>query len=85
MANTTAKNTINNIQNPASPDLPIAPVEYSQQYQDMINNVMRLYFNQVSNSLKGLVLPVLPSSSVGLRPGSLWYDPSDGNRIKYVP
>ena len=32
-----------------SPNLPIAPVEYSQQYQDQLNNVLRLYFAQIDN------------------------------------
>lgn len=32
-----------------APNLPIAPVEYSQQYQDQINNVLRLYFSQIDN------------------------------------
>jgi hypothetical protein len=79
------KNSVNNIQNPTPPNLPIAPVEYSQAFQDQLSNVLRLYFNQVNNSLNGLVLPILPSSSTGLRSGSFWYDPADGNRVKYVP
>jgi hypothetical protein len=33
-----------------SPNLPIAPVEYSQQYQDQLNNVLRLYFAQLDNA-----------------------------------
>jgi hypothetical protein len=32
-----------------APNLPIAPVEYSQQYQDQLNNVLRLYFSQIDN------------------------------------
>ena len=32
-----------------SPNLPIAPVDYSQQYQDQLNNVLRLYFSQLDN------------------------------------
>ena len=32
-----------------APNLPIAPVEYSQQYQDQFNNVLRLYFTQLDN------------------------------------
>jgi len=32
-----------------APNLPIAPVEYSQQFQDQFNNVLRLYFNQLDN------------------------------------
>jgi hypothetical protein len=30
-----------------APNLPIAPVTYSQQYQDQLNNVLRLYFAQL--------------------------------------
>jgi len=30
-----------------SPTLPLAPVQYHQQYQDQLNNILRLYFNQV--------------------------------------
>jgi hypothetical protein len=33
-----------------SPNLPIAPAEYSQQYQDQLNNVLRLYFAQLDNA-----------------------------------
>ena len=32
-----------------APNLPIAPVAYSQQYQDQFNNVLRLYFAQLDN------------------------------------
>ena len=32
-----------------APNLPIAPVEYSQQYQDQFSNVLRLYFAQIDN------------------------------------
>jgi hypothetical protein len=32
-----------------SPNLPIAPADYSQQYQDQLNNVLRLYFAQLDN------------------------------------
>lgn len=30
-----------------SPTLPLAPIQYHQQYQDQLNNILRLYFNQV--------------------------------------
>jgi hypothetical protein len=33
-----------------SPNLPIAPAEYNQQYQDQLNNVLRLYFAQLDNA-----------------------------------
>lgn len=32
-----------------SPNLPIAPVEYSQRYQDTLNNILRMYFAQLDN------------------------------------
>lgn len=32
-----------------APNLLIAPVEYTQLYQDQLNNALRLYFNQIDN------------------------------------
>lgn len=32
-----------------APNLPIAPTQYSQQYQDQFNNVLRLYFATIDN------------------------------------
>ena len=40
---------------PKAPNLPIGPVEYSQEYQDQFSNVLRLYFNQLDNFDSGLV------------------------------
>ena len=31
----------------AAPNLPLAPAEYERQYQDQLNNVLRLYFNRL--------------------------------------
>jgi hypothetical protein len=42
---------------PKSPNLPIAPVEYTQQYQDQLNNAFRLYFGQVDNITQALSVP----------------------------
>ena len=39
-----------NILNTVSPNLPIAPVEYSQTYQDQLNNAQRLYYVQNDNN-----------------------------------
>jgi hypothetical protein len=36
----------------AAPSLPLATEDYSQQYQDQLNNVLRLYFNRM-DSLAG--------------------------------
>lgn len=39
-------------------NLPIAPVEYSQQYQDQLNNVMTKYFATVDNFTQAIVVPL---------------------------
>lgn len=36
---------------PAVPNLPLAPKEWDSRYQDQFSNVLRLYFNQLSNAL----------------------------------
>lgn len=51
---------------PTPPNLPIAPVTYSQQYQDQIANVLRLYFNQLNNFTSGVIVP--PSGTTTNRP-----------------
>lgn len=48
MAYNTPLKTITLVSSKA-PNLPIAPVEYSQQYQDQLNNAQRLYYGQVDN------------------------------------
>lgn len=40
--------------NPAPPNLPLGPEAYERRYQDQFANVLRLYFNQLSNSLATL-------------------------------
>ena len=42
---------------PTPPNFPIAPVDYSQQYQDQINNALRLYFNQVDSFTQAVAVP----------------------------
>ena len=37
------------IRPPKAPNLPIAPVQFTQQYQDQVLNALRLYFNQIDN------------------------------------
>lgn len=34
---------------PKAPNLPIGPVEYNQQYQNQLNGILRLYYNQIDN------------------------------------
>ena len=38
----------------AAPNLPLATTQYSQQYQDQLNNVLRLYFNRLDAILDQL-------------------------------
>ena len=40
-----------------APNIPIGPVEYSQQYQDQFTNVLRLYFNQIDNDWTSVLGP----------------------------
>ena len=39
------------------PNLPLAPQQYGSQYQEQLNNVLRLYFNQISNVEGALLAP----------------------------
>jgi hypothetical protein len=39
------------INNAVAPALPIAPEEYNRQFQDQLNNVLRLYFNRIDSSI----------------------------------
>jgi len=43
---------INNLLVPAVPNLPIAPVDYNRQFQDQLNNVLRLYFQQLGGAFQ---------------------------------
>lgn len=42
------------IRPPKAPNLSVAPPLYSKQYTDMLNNILRLYFNQIDNYAQGL-------------------------------
>jgi hypothetical protein len=48
---------LNQLRNVVAPNLPIASSQYSQQYTDEYSNVLRLYFNQLSN-LTGVISSV---------------------------
>jgi len=43
------------LQKIAAPNLPLAQPEYGRQYQDQLNNVLRLYFNLVDSSINNVV------------------------------
>ena len=39
------------LQTPSAPSLPVATTQYTQRFQDQYSNVLRLYFNRLSNAL----------------------------------
>ena len=45
------------LDSPQPPNLPYAPPDWSPQYQEQFNNVLRLYFNRLSNVTKNLLGP----------------------------
>ena len=45
------------LDSPQPPNLPYAPPEWNPQYQEQLNNVLRLYFNRISNVTKYLLGP----------------------------
>lgn len=64
------------IQQFAAPSLPLSPAQFDRQYQDQLNNVLRLYFNQVQAALTQLAtttpslvadLPSAADSGLGSR------------------
>jgi hypothetical protein len=46
---------INYLRPPKAPNLQIAPTEYEQRYQDQLNNQLRIYFNELDNSLQTIL------------------------------
>jgi hypothetical protein len=58
----------------AAPNLPLAPDEYNRQYQDQLNNVLRLYFNRVDAILDQLktdvIIPALTNYTVATLPSA---------------
>jgi hypothetical protein len=72
--------------NATPPSLPLAPKEYESRYFSQLNNVLRLYFNQLSNpgdmggSTLNLNLETLPTEAdlPNLRLGDVYRDTKDG-------
>jgi hypothetical protein len=58
----------------AAPSLPLATKEYSQQYTDQLNNVLRLYFNRIDNLTTQLVasqiIPPITNYTVATLPSA---------------
>ena len=72
--------------NAVPPSLPLAPTEYESRYFSQLNNVLRLYFNQLANpgdmggSTLNLNLATLPTEAdlPNLRLGDVYRDTKDG-------
>jgi hypothetical protein len=72
--------------NATPPSLPLAPREYESRYFSQLNNVLRLYFNQLSNpgdmggTTLNLNLATLPTDAdlPNLRLGDVYRDTQDG-------
>jgi len=68
------------------PSLPVAPTEYESRYFSQLNNILRLYFNQLSNpgdmggATLNLNLDTLPTEAdlPNLRLGDVYRDTQDG-------
>ena len=78
--------------NATPPNLPLAPENYDRRYQDQLNNVLRLYFNQLSNASEiggaalNLNINTLPTqtSLANLRSGDVYRDTAT-NTLKIKP
>jgi hypothetical protein len=72
--------------NATPPSLPLPPDEYESRYFSQLNNVLRLYFNQLSNpgdmggATLNLNLNTLPTDAdlPNLRLGDVYRDTQDG-------
>ena len=77
--------------NASPPNLPLAPAEYESRYFAQLNNVLRLYFNQLNNpgdmggATLNLNINTLPTSAdfASLRSGDVYYDISGGTATSY--
>ena len=72
--------------NVSPPNLPLAPEQYDRQYQDQLNNVLRLFFTRLNNpgnmggATLNLNLATLPTDAdlPNLRVGDVYRDTKDG-------
>ena len=59
---------------PIAPNLPLATNDYSRQYQDQLNNVLRLYFNLIDSTFNQLqvtdIVPALTNYTVATLPSA---------------
>ena len=72
--------------NASPPSLPLPPTEYESRYFSQLNNILRLYFNQLNNpgdmggATLNLNLETLPTEAdlPNLRLGDVYRDTQDG-------
>lgn len=57
----------------APPNLPLAPVDYNAQYQEQLNNVLRLYFNQLNKIVGQLRTDATSDGSTLTFPNGAFY------------
>ena len=77
--------------NAVPPSLPLAPEQYESRYFSQLNNVLRLYFNQLNNpgdmggASLNLNIETLPTSADfdSLRSGDVYRDISGGTATSY--
>ena len=60
-------------QTPKAPNLPFAGVQYEKQYADQLNNILRLYFNQIDNTFASL-LSIAGGAGLRFPNGSFYLD-----------
>ena len=69
----------------APPILPLAPTTYNPEYFNQLVRALNIYLNQIGSTtpivIDQLTLLALPTSPVGLRPGTVW---NDGGILKIV-
>jgi hypothetical protein len=78
-------------QNVTPPNLPLAPGQYASQYQEQLNNILRLFFNQLTNpgpiggTTLNLDIARMPTDAdlATLRSGDVFYDTSGGVATSY--
>jgi hypothetical protein len=72
--------------NVSPPNLPLAPAQYERQYQDQLNNILRLFFARLNNpgdmggASLNLNLDTLPTQAdlADLRLGDVFRDTTTG-------
>lgn len=69
----------------ATPSLPVAPREYETRYHDQLNNVLRLYFNQIGTSNLNTLLGVAGGQHLNTVYGAFQDDTSQYDGSTTIP